>query len=141
MRWWVPSDVLDQVPFPLGVTPAGPEHVVELLDPAARELLGRPIREALPEIKDSLGKVSRILGLEVPEPNRWSRRVRRLRALARGASAGWASDPKSEGPAPTPSDCPLPPLDRVPRAYNPGTLDHDAPRGRHDEVVDVGGAR
>lgn len=48
------SDVLDQVPFPLGVT-RGPEHVVELLNPAARELfgarelLGRPIREALPD--------------------------------------------------------------------------------------------
>jgi serine phosphatase RsbU (regulator of sigma subunit) len=49
------SDVLDQMPFPLGVT-RGPEHVVELLNPAAREilgarkLLGHPIREALPEI-------------------------------------------------------------------------------------------
>lgn len=43
------------MPFPLGVT-RGPEHVVELLNPAAREilgageLLGHPIREAPSEI-------------------------------------------------------------------------------------------
>lgn len=55
MRVLHASDVLDQLPFPLGVT-RGPEHVVELLNPAARallgarELLGQPIREALPEV-------------------------------------------------------------------------------------------
>ncbi|WP_214369344.1 SpoIIE family protein phosphatase [Pseudonocardia sp. H11422] len=49
------SDALAQVPFPAAIT-RGPDHVIELLNPPARELLGardlvgRPLREALPEL-------------------------------------------------------------------------------------------
>jgi len=46
-------------------------------------LLYRPLHDAL--IEDSLDKASRSLGVGVPEPHRWSWRVRCLRAVARRA--------------------------------------------------------
>ncbi len=46
-------------------------------------LLYQPLHDAL--IEDSLDKANRSLRVEVPEPHRWSWRVRCLRAVARGA--------------------------------------------------------
>lgn len=46
-------------------------------------VLYRPLHDAL--IEDSLDKAGRSLRVGVPEPHGWSRRVRCLRALARGA--------------------------------------------------------
>lgn len=62
-------------------------------------LLYRPLHDAL--LEDSLDKATRSLGLDVLEPQRWSWRVRRLRALAGSARRLRSGVPTRAGAPPT----------------------------------------